>query len=174
MDTAPTELNVIQVMEQRFELIEQVAIIQGRHKGELEPLLDAIRLAEIYIKDDMNKNGAQQIKSALTGDSCNFTTKTSVTVKDMGAVIGYVVEASPVPDPEAIPGVTAETWPLILAHLKQTAMWTLFNNAVNKTQVADIIKETNTTPPGVEYSSYKDLAWKRGKGAPKAAAVAAA
>lgn len=164
MDQSPqVELNAIQVMEQRFKMLEEVSLVQGRHKAELEPLLEAIRLSEIFIKDTMNKDGSQQIKSALTGDSCNFTTKDSVTVKDMDAVVGYIVEASPLPN--HIPGVTTEVWGLVKAHLRGTAMWTLLNQAVSKNAVKDVIKETNAVPPGVEYSSYKDLAWKRGKGA---------
>lgn len=172
MDTAPqVELNPIQVMEQRFEILEQIAIIQGRQSAELAPLLEAVRLSELFIKDQMNKDGSQQIKSALTGDSCNFTTKSSVTVKNMDSVIGYVVAASP--PPEALGLDVVEKWPAILAHLQSTGLWALFNQAVNKTTVKEIIKDTNATPPGVEYSEFKDLAWKKGKGKPGAVTVPA-
>lgn len=168
MDQSPqVELNAIQVMEQRFQMLEEIALVQGRHNAELAPLLEAVRLAELFIKDTMNKDGAQQLKSALTGDSCNFTTKDKVTVSDMDAVVGYIVDASPVP--AHIPSMTEELWGAVKTHLRGTAMWTLLNQAVNKTAVKDVIKETNAVPPGVEYSSFKDLAWKRGKGAPAAA-----
>ena len=49
------ELTVDLAMSQRFELVEKIAIIQGRHKAELEPLLEVVNLCEQFIKDEMTK-----------------------------------------------------------------------------------------------------------------------
>ncbi len=42
----------------------------------------------------------------------------------------------------------------------------LLNNAANKSAVKEYIEANNgEKPPGVEYTSFRDLNWRRGKGA---------
>lgn len=152
------EVSLDQVMARRFELDEQVAIIQGRQKAELEPLLSEKALCEQYIKAELLKSGAQQWKSAVTGHMTYFTTKDSVTVGDMDQVVQFILEAAPPAD--ILPDLAL--WPHILRHIQTHGMWGLLNKAVNKTAAKEIL-ETTGTLPGVKYESFKDLAWRRGK-----------
>ena len=132
------ELTVDLAMSQRFELVEKIAIIQGRHKAELEPLLEIVSLCEAFIKDELIKGNQQSFKSAGTGHQAYFTTKDSVKVSD---------------------------WDAALAYIKENSAYHLLNQAVNKTATKEFIEANKAPPPGVEYSSFKDLAWRRGKGA---------
>ena len=123
------------VMKRRFELEEQIAMIAGRHKAELEPLLEEQKLCELFIKDSMNTAGEQQIKMA-DGSMAYFISKDSVKVEDFDATIAFIQEHG---------------------------SWHLLNHAVNKTAVKEYIDQHNMPPPGVVYSSYRDLAWRKGK-----------
>lgn len=153
------EITLDVVMARRFELVEQMGVIAGRHKAELAPLGEELNLCEVFIKDHMNKAGLQQAKT--DAGMAFFTTKDSVTVKDMDAAIGFMVDSAAVNAPADIdPGVVRR----MLDHVKAHGMWGLLNKAVNKTAAKELI-EAKTPPPGVEYSSYKDLGWRRGKAA---------
>ncbi len=129
------ELTVDTAMSQRFELVEQIAIIQGRHKNELAPLLEVVNLCEQFIKDEMLKGNMQQLKTSA-GHMAYFTTKTSCTVEDFDATINEI---------------------------REKGLWHLLNKAVNKTAVAEYIEANHTPPPGVRFDSFRDLAWRRGK-----------
>ena len=128
------EISIDMVMARRFELAEQIAVIQGRHKAELEPLNQELNVCELYIKDTMNKGGLQQLKTAA--GMTYFTTKDSVKVSDWDAALNYI---------------------------RENDAYHLLNQAVNKTACKEFIEANQTPPPGVEYSAYKDLAWRRGK-----------
>ena len=131
------ELNRGEVMSRRFALDEQIAIIQGRHKAELEPLIEEKNMCEQYIKQTMLDAGEQQFKTA-EGHMTFFTTKDSVKVGDWdGATLPFII---------------------------QNNAYHLLNQAVNKTAVKEYIEAHQTPPPGVEYVSFKDLSWRRGKG----------
>lgn len=154
------ELSLDQVMARRFELVEQQAIIAGRHKAELAPLAEELNLCETFIKNHMNQAGLQQAKT--DAGMAFFTTKDSVTVRDMDQVIRFMLAAAP--SPESINGMpfTPATWGAVVDWFYQHGLWGLLNKAVNKTAAKELI-EAKTPPPGIEYSSYKDLAWRRGK-----------
>lgn len=129
------DINVEEVMSRRFALDEAIAVIQGRHKGELEPLVEEMRLCELFVKDYMNNNGLQQFKTAA-GHQTFFQNKDQVSVEDFDAAISYIVE---------------------------NKAFNLLNRAVNKTAVKEYIEANQSPPPGVKYSSYRDLQWRRGK-----------
>lgn len=145
-------------MARRFELDTEIAIIQGKHKGELEPLLEEQKLCETFVKDFMNTSGIQQYKIA-SGDQAFFQSKDSVTAGDFDATLDYVVAAPPLPGPTG-----AYTWADILKHIRAAGNWNLLNKAVNKTAVKEYIEVHQTPPPGVKYDSYRDLQWRKGKG----------
>ena len=145
-----------QAMARRFELDTEIAIIQGRHKGELEPLLEEQKLCETFVKDFMNTSGIQQYKIA-SGDQAFFQAKDSVTAGDFEATLDYIVAAPPIAGFEAV-------WDTILKHIRATGNWQLLNKAVNKTAVKEYIEVHQSPPPGVKYDSYRDLQWRKGKG----------
>lgn len=153
------ELSLDAVMARRFELVEQQAVIAGRHKTELAPLNEELSLCETFIKDLMNKSGLQQAKT--DAGMAFFTTKDSVTVKDMDQVIRFMLDQAP-PLQRNGKTVDPDMWKAVLDHIYAHGMWGLLNKAVNKTAAKELI-EAKTPPPGVEYSSYKDLSWRRGK-----------
>ena len=129
------EINLDDVMTRRFDLDEQASILMGKHKLELAPLIEEMKLCESFIKAELLKSGAQQWKSASTGHQTFWTTKDSVTVDD---------------------------WDTVLAYIKANNAYELLNHAVSKTVVKEMI-EAQTPPPGVKYVSFKDLAWRRGR-----------
>lgn len=128
------EVTLDTVMARRFDLVEEVGIIANRHKLELAPLNEELGLCENFIKNAMNVAGMQQCKTGA--GMAFFTTKDSVTVRDWDAVVAYI---------------------------KEHDAWHLLNHAVAKNATKEFIDENKAPPPGVEYSSYKDLTWRRGK-----------
>lgn len=134
-DAGTPALTIEQVMVRRFQLDEQIALIQGRHKAELEPLTEELDLCERFIKDEMLKGNLQQVKLA-TGEQTYFSTKDSASV---------------------------ENWELTLAEIIQKGLWHLLPKSVNKTAVKEYIEVNKAPPPGVKYESYRDLNWRRGK-----------
>ena len=158
--TEPEAPSLDDVMTRRFELDEQIAIIQGQQKLALEPLAEELKLCETYIKNELNTSGAQSWKSQTTGHMTFFTTKDSVKVENMDDVIGYMLAAAP---PSASGAITPILWEAILDHIRTHGLWSLLNNAVNKSTAKEIIERDNAPPPGTSYSSYRDLSWKRGK-----------
>lgn len=150
------ELSLDTVMARRFELVETINIISGKHKGELEPHNEELHLCEVFIKDEMNKAGMTQCKTAA--GQAFFTTKDSAGVESWDQVIGLLLAA---PAPE---GVDAAQWQATLAHIQAHGNWHFLNKAINKTAVKEYIDEHKANPPGVKYDTYRDLSWRKGKG----------
>ncbi len=145
-----------QAMERRFALAEEIALAQGRHKAELEPLLEEQKLCETFVKDFMNNGNMQQYKVA-SGDQAFFQAKTSAGVVNFEETLDYIVEVPPLPGLEA-------AWAQIKQHIRAAGNWNLLNKAVNKTAVGEYIETNNAPPPGVKWDSFRDLQWRRGKG----------
>ena len=143
-------------MARRFALDTEIALIQGKHKAELEPLLEEQKLCEAFVKDFMNTSGVQQYKIA-SGDQAFFQAKDSVTAGDFEATLDYIVAAPALEGFESV-------WAVILKHIRSAGNWQILNKAVNKTAVKEYIEVHNTPPPGVKYDSYRDLQWRKGKG----------
>ena len=137
MDQPQPEISLDDVLSRRFDLVEQIAVLAGQHKAQLAPLNDELLLCEQYIKDELNKSGAQQWKSARTGHQTFFTIKDSVTVEDFDRFVEFI---------------------------DREAAWHLLNKAANKTAVKEYIETNAKPPPGVKYDTFRDLSWRRGKG----------
>ena len=129
------ELNRSEVITRRFELDEQISLIQGRHKQELAPLVEELSMCERFVADSMNKANEQSVKIDGVGMTF-FTTQDSVRVGD---------------------------WDTILAYIIENKAYELLNHAVSKTVVKEMIEANSVTPPGVTYEARKVLAWRRGK-----------
>ena len=159
------ELNRSEVITRRFELDEQISLIQARHKAELAPLQDELTLCERFVADSMNKANEQSVKIDGVGMTF-FTTQDSVTVDNMDGVIDTILQAAPPPDmlfdADAAPEVKQQAWESVLNHIHTHGLWALLNKAVNKTVAKEMIA-ANTPPAGVKYDARKVLAWRRGK-----------
>lgn len=129
-------LSLEEVMNRRFALVEEIALIQGRHKAELEPLNEELDMCEKFIKNEMNEKKFQNIKTT-TGHMAYFSQKDSASVENFD-----------------------ETLAFILAN----EMYTLLTKGVNKTVVKEYVEAHQVPPPGVKYETFRDLNWKRGKG----------
>jgi len=146
-----------QAMNRRFTLSDDIALAQGRHKAELEPLLEEQKLCETYVKDFMNTGNMQQYK-VLSGDQAYFQTGTRAGVSEFEQVLDFIVAAP------ALPGFE-EHWDTIKQHIRAEGNWNLLNRAVNKTAVSEHVEANNgAPPPGVKYETYRDLQWRKGKG----------
>ena len=158
------EVNLDEVMSRRFDLDEQIAARQLAHKAELAPLVEEMNLCESFVKAELLKTGAQQWKSSSTGHMTYWTTKDSVTVEDMDAVIHRILTESPLPpkDEDSTYFVSDDGWARILRHIHATGLWALLNKAVNKVATREVI-ESGGAVPGVKFTSFKDLCWRRGK-----------
>ena len=158
------DVNLDEVMSRRFELDEQITAIQNKNKADLAPLLEELQLCESFVKAELIKTGAQQWKSSSTGHMTYWTTKDSVTVEDMDQVIHRILAESPLPPP-MLGGeyeIEPEGWTAILNHIAETGLWALLNKAVNKTTTREVL-ESGGEVPGVKLTSFRDLAWRRGK-----------
>ncbi len=158
------EVNLDEVMSRRFELDEQITAIQNANKAALAPLVEEMGLCESFVKAELLKTGAQQWKSSSTGHMTYWTTKDSVTVEDMDAVIHRILVESPLPpkDEDSTYFMSGDGWTRILRHIQNTGLWALLNKAVNKTVTKELI-EAGDQPPGIKFVQFKDLAWRRGK-----------
>ena len=158
------EVNLDEVMSRRFDLDEQITAIQNKNKTDLAPLLEELQLCESYIKAELIKTGAQQWKSSATGHMTYWTTKDSVTVEDMDQVIHRILAESPLPPkaPDSVYAMSPDRWEAILNHIAETGLWALLNKAVNKTTTREVL-ESGGEVPGVKLTSFRDLAWRRGK-----------
>lgn len=158
------EVNLDEVMSRRFELDEQITARQLAHKAELAPLVEEMQLCESFVKAELLKTGAQQWKSSSTGHMTYWTTKDSVTVEDMDQVIHHILAAAPLPpkDDASRYFMSSDGWDFILRHIQNTGLWMLLNKAVNKTAYKELL-EAQQQAPGVKYTTFKDLCWKRGK-----------
>ena len=149
-----------EVMNRRFDLDAEIEELNRQHKVKVTPLAEELTLCEQFIKAEMTKGNEQQYKLS-SGHQCFFVTKTSVTVKDMDAVIDYMLRAAP--PPAEVPDPTA--WDRVIKHIEATGLWALLNKAVNKTAAVEVIESNKGVMPGVALSQFKDLNWLRGKGA---------
>jgi hypothetical protein len=130
------ELALDDVVSRRFDLDEQIALIQGRHAAELAPMIEELKLCENFVKAELLASNQQSWKSSRTGHSTNFTTKSSCSVTD---------------------------WDALLAYIKANEAWQLLNHAVNKIAVKEVITATAGVVPGADYKEFRDLIWKRGR-----------
>lgn len=158
------EVNLDEVMSRRFDLDDQITAIQNQNKAALAPLVEEMQLCESFIKAELLKTGAQQWKSSSTGHMTYWTAKDSVTVEDMDQVIHHILAAAPLPPKDEASSyfMSSDGWAKVLNHIQATGLWILLNKAVNKTAVKEMI-EAAAPPPGVKYTAFKDLAWRRGK-----------
>ena len=135
MSETPTELRVEDVMARRFELDQEISLIEGQHKLELEPLKEEQTMCERFVQEHMLAQGLQQLKTGA--GMTYFTTGDTVTVEDADAFFDYVME-------------------------NRAAF--LLNKAANKTAVKEFIESNaGEKPPGIKYDSFRKLAWRRGK-----------
>lgn len=159
------DVNLDEVMSRRFELDEQITAVQAESKARLAPMMEEMALCEGFIKAELLKTGAQQWKSSSTGHMTFCTTKDSVTVDNMDQVIHRILcEAAPPDDLATVARNQNQkmAWEYILGHIERHGLWSLLNKAVNKTVTKELI-EAGDQPPGIRYTSFKDLAWRRGK-----------
>ena len=159
------DVNLDEVMSRRFELDEQITAIQNKNKADLAPLVEEMQLCESFVKAELLKTGAQQWKSSSTGHMTFWITKDSVTVEDMDQVIHRILAEAPLPpkDPDSAYFMSDDGWAKVLNHIQSHGLWTLLNKAVNKVAVREVI-ESGAAVPGVKFTSFKDLCWRRGKG----------
>lgn len=127
------EVGLDEVMARRFDLVEQLAIISGKHEAELKPLKDELSMCEAFVADHMNRTKTDQVK--VNGNLAFFKTGDSVSMSDFDAFIGYVLANS-------------------ATHL--------LNQAANKTAVKEFIEANSTPPPGVEYRTFRKVHFRKG------------
>ena len=128
------ELSRSEVITRRFELDEQISIIQGRHKLELAPLVEELSMCERFVADSMNKANDQSVKIDGVGMTY-FTSKSKCQVRD---------------------------WDATLAKIQAEGLWHLLTHAVSKEAMKEYIETNKESPPGVEFTTFKDLSWRRG------------
>ena len=158
------EMTDEQLMDLRFQAVEDAGIIAGQQKAAVESYNTEIAALEARIKELMLARGAQQLK-VNSGHETHFTTKDSVTVQDMDTAVGFMLKAAPPPEGftrESTPG--RMTWSEILYHIQTHGMWGLLTKALHKTNTREVLE--SGVPPdtlGVKFSTYRDLVWSRGK-----------
>lgn len=129
-----TDISLDEVMTRRFELAEQVDLMEARHKAELAPLKDEIALCESFVQAHMLEHKTDQVK--VNGNLAFFQSYDGVTMGDFDAFIACV---------------------------RENDAWHLLNKAANKTAVKEWIEEYKAPPPGVNYTSGRKVHFRRGK-----------
>jgi len=129
------EVSRSEVITRRFALDEEISLIQGRHKLELAPLVEELALCERFVADSMNKANEQSVKIDGVGMTF-FRTVSKCQVRD---------------------------WEATLAEIQSKGLWHLLTHAVSKEAVKEYIEVNKEAPAGVEFTTFKDLSWRRGK-----------
>lgn len=137
-----------------FKTVNEADAFNARNKASTDQHKKLIEAVTIALKDYMLNNKMDQVKTAGVGMTY-FTTKDSVTVKDMNAVIGFVLKSAPAPE-----GMSQEQWEAILGHVQNTAMWGLFKKDVTKTVVKELLADGQPMQ-GIEYRQFTDLAFRK-------------
>jgi hypothetical protein len=133
---AEQELSAETVMARFFELRELEAMTLARHKAELEPIKEEMKLIELYTKDMMNTQGLQQLGVKGMGTAF-FATKDTLAI---------------------------ENWDLALEHIKSTGSFQFLNRALNKTAIKEYIEANGgQTPPGVRLDVWREVQFRKGK-----------
>lgn len=145
-----------QALRRRFEVVEQIAILQGKHKGELEPLLEEQKMCEVFIKDFMNTGKMQQYKID-SGDQAFFQNGTRTGVENHEAVLDYIVDVPPLPGLEG-------HWDAIKKQFRALGHWGILTKAVKKEAVVEYVEVHQIPPPGTKIETFRDLQWRKGKG----------
>ena len=146
------------VMARRFALVEEIAVIAARHKEELAGLNEELGMCESFIRDTMNHGSEQSVNIKGVG-MAYFTTKSKCQVRDFDSVVHTVLAAAP--RPEGLVD-SDSVWKQITDHFYQHGLWSMLTKAVAKETVKEYIGIHKAPPPGVEYSEFRDLSWKRG------------
>lgn len=134
-DTAAPQMTMDTLMTTRFDLVERIAIVEGRHKAELEPLKEALHLTELVIKDELNKSGMNQVKTSA--GMAFFKSGDRVKIEDFAGL----------------------TLPFIL----QNNLLHMLYKDVNKTAVREYIAVHKEPPPGLAYETFRTLNWRKAK-----------
>lgn len=157
--TAPAEAPVISLSDAlnlHFELSEQIAGIQGRHKAELEPLLELLKAADATVHEQMLATNQQQAKLE-SGHMAFFQNNTAARVENFEQVLDTVVKAP------ALPGFE-EHWDTILAHIRLEGNWHFLKKDVAKAAVEEFLEATGAVPTGIKWETFKKVMFRKGKG----------
>lgn len=122
--------------EQYIKLRDLKEQIVERHRQELKPISEAMEGLKEVLKAGLDQVNADSLKTAC--GTVSFTTKASASLADKDAFWAYVVS---------------------------TGSWELLDYKANVTAVRDWIEQNNgNQPPGVNYSSFRDVNVRRPTG----------
>ena len=149
------EVSIEQVMARRFELVEQMAIIAGRHKNELAPLGEELDLCEQYIWQAMGE--LQQVSTTFGTAFFKGGSRAQLDKDAFPTLLRYIVESAFLdsrPDPRA-------TTDDIVEHILTHGRFQLLKKDVSKTAVEEIVEAEKTPPPGVKYETFRTLQFRK-------------
>lgn len=149
------DLPIDVVVERRFELVEAIALIQGRHKAELEPLQEELAMCEKVVQMEMTEKNQDSQK--INGHNMFFQGGSRASLEDMDAFVDFLV-AAPAPD-----GWTEDEWQRVRAHVKAHGNWHFLNKVVRKESVEEYVEQHKVAPPGVKRETFRTLQWRKGK-----------
>lgn len=136
-DDVPTPTNTAPIdvnkrVEQYIRLRDLKAEKEAKHKEELEPLATLMADIESELMTHMNAISADSLKTAA--GTVSKTTKKSASAADLSAFWTWVVTQG---------------------------QFDMLDKKPNVTAVADYVKQNGVPPPGVNYSEFAKLGFRR-------------
>lgn len=123
------------MVERYVRLRDRKKEIEARHKEELAPYNEGMKLLEGYMLEALNQAGLSSMRSPH--GTAYKSTRTSATVKD---------------------------WPLTLAFIRERNAWDLLEARVSKLVAFQIMSDTSEPIPGVETSAEEVVNVRRAAG----------
>jgi hypothetical protein len=120
--------NITKLVERYIAARDMKTKLDAAHKAKLEPLIGAMEKTEAAILDFFNKHGMDSAK--CEAGTAYRASRTSATVNDMDAFLGFV---------------------------RENDAWHFLEKRVAKTQVDEYVNQHNDLPPGINYTKMAAL-----------------
>ena len=121
-------INITTLVERYIAARDMKTKLDAKHKAKIEPLVLAMEKTEAAILDFFNKHNMDSAKCAA--GTAYKASRTSATVADMDAFLGFV---------------------------KENEAWHFLERRVTKTAVDEFVAQNNDLPPGINYTRMAAL-----------------
>jgi len=120
----PLNVDIKLRVEQYIELRDEISRLDDEHKEKMKPFRDLLEKLNGALLDHLNNINSESVRT--DAGTVYKTEKTSATIADGDAFMGYVIE---------------------------NRDWDLLDRRANKTAVAAYIQEHGALPPGINFST---------------------
>ena len=136
VDEVKTTIQIADVIPKYIALRDHIKSLEQQHKEQLKPLKEKLEFLDSWMLGELDRRGED-----------------SVAVRGVGTVFRKTESRCSVAD-----------WEVVWGWMESNQRFDMLNHAVNKTTVAEHVKETGSPPPGVNYTSTFTVEVNRARG----------